>query len=335
MDDMRGQSLESLMALLHCGNNQSACGACQAIEAMCDESDAPYRYAEAFVRLLDSTSSLARNRGLTLISAVARWDRSGYLDGAIGKYLACLRDPKPITVRQCIQHMPRLARGKPQLQQQLADALANADFSGYAGSMRPLMEKDRQAALADIMALMADMHFPQRLETRVLYDSPWQTMYGDRVRMPGGNVIPTYHRLHLPQPSVSVVIRDNAGRYLLIRSKRYITGQEAWETPAGRVEPGEPPEDAARRECLEETGCSIGEMMRLCVQCPSDGVMDMTMYVYSARVSVVEGAGDPDEVAGIAWFTPEQVESMLKGGEITCGVTMLSLLYSLHFDART
>ena len=61
----------------------------------------------------------------------------------------------------------------------------------------------------------------------------------------------------------------------------------------------------------------------------------MTMYVYSARVSVVEGAGDPDEVAGIAWFTPEQVESMLKGGEITCGVTMLSLLYSLHFDVRT
>ncbi|MGN0971702.1 MAG: hypothetical protein ACI4OY_07070 [Aristaeellaceae bacterium] len=115
MDDMRGQSLASLMTLLHCGNNRAAHEACQAIEALCEESDTPYRYAEEFVRLLDSSSSLARNRGLALVAAVARWDRSGHLDGMIGKYLACLRDPKPITVRQCIQHMPKLARGKPQL----------------------------------------------------------------------------------------------------------------------------------------------------------------------------------------------------------------------------
>ncbi|MGN0764043.1 MAG: hypothetical protein ACI4MK_11670, partial [Aristaeellaceae bacterium] len=78
-----------------------------------------------------------------------------HLDGAIGKYLACLRDPKPITVRQCIQHMPRLVRSKPKLQQLLMDALAKADFSGYADSMRPLMEKDRRAALAEINAMMA------------------------------------------------------------------------------------------------------------------------------------------------------------------------------------
>lgn len=155
MEAMRGQSLEGLMALLHCGNNQAAHEACQAIEALCEESDAPYRYAEEYVRLLDSSSSLARNRGLALVAAVARWDSDGHLDGVIGKYLACLRDPKPITVRQCIQHMPKLARSKTQLQQMLADTLAEADFSGYADSMRPLLEKDRRAALAEIHAMTA------------------------------------------------------------------------------------------------------------------------------------------------------------------------------------
>ncbi|MGN0747867.1 MAG: NUDIX hydrolase [Aristaeellaceae bacterium] len=331
MDDMRSQSLEGLMTLLQGGNNQAAYAACQAIEAMCAESDAPYRYTDEFIRLLDSSSSLERNRGLALTAAVARWDWSGRLDGAIGKYLACLRDPKPITVRQCIQHMPRLARGKPQLQQQLADGLVQADFSGYAGSMRPLLEKDRMAALDEITAAMQEMNFQQRLEARVLYESSWETLYGDRVRMPGGGVIPTYHRLHLPQPSVSVVIRDGAGRYLLIRSKRYVTGQVAWETPAGRVEPGESPEEAARRECMEETGCDVGELTRLCVHCPANGNMDMTMHVFSARVSGENGEDDPDEVAGKAWFTPVQVEAMLQGGDITCGVTMTALLYSLHF----
>ena len=155
MDDICGQFLEPLMTLLHSGNNKVAYEACQAIETLCEESDAPYQYAEEFVRLLNSANSLERNRGLALVSAVARWDRSGLLDGAIGKYLACLQDPKPITVRQCIQHMPRLARGKPPFQQLMMDALAQADFSGYADSMRPLMEMDRRAALEKIRAMMS------------------------------------------------------------------------------------------------------------------------------------------------------------------------------------
>ena len=51
--------------------------------------------------------------------------------------------------------MPRLARGKPPFQQLMMDALAQADFSGYADSMRPLMEKDRRAALEKIRAMMS------------------------------------------------------------------------------------------------------------------------------------------------------------------------------------
>ena len=156
MDDVRAQSLEALKALLFSRNNQAAYAACQALEALCEESDAPYRYAEDFARLLDSPRSLKRDRELAL---VARWDRSGLVDGAIGKYLACLRDPKPITVRQCFQHMPMLAQSKPQLQQQWADVLANADFSGYMGSMLPLLEKDRQTVLANMLMLLAEMHF--------------------------------------------------------------------------------------------------------------------------------------------------------------------------------
>lgn len=51
--------------------------------------------------------------------------------------------------------MPKLARSRTQLQQQIADMLAEADFSGYADSMRQLLEKDRRAALAEIHAMTA------------------------------------------------------------------------------------------------------------------------------------------------------------------------------------
>lgn len=48
-----------------------------------------------------------------------------------------------------------------------------------------------------------------------------------------------------------------ADEVLLIRSKRYTVMRLEREIPAGRVEGGETKEDAARRECMEETGCMV------------------------------------------------------------------------------
>lgn len=48
-----------------------------------------------------------------------------------------------------------------------------------------------------------------------------------------------------------------ADEVLLIRSKRYTVMRLEREIPAGRVEGGEIEEDAARRECMEETGCMV------------------------------------------------------------------------------
>ena len=59
--------------------------------------------------------------------------------------------------------------------------------------------------------------------------------------------------------------------------------------------------------------------------------MDKTMQVFSARISGEESEGDPDEVAGKAWFMPVQAEAMLQRGAIICGVTMMALI-SQHSD---
>ena len=54
-------------------------------------------------------------------------------------------------------------------------------------------------------------------------------------------------------PSVAAIIRDDQNRLLLQRK----AGSEGWSLPAGAIEPSETPEEALRREVLEETGLKV------------------------------------------------------------------------------
>ncbi len=101
---------------------------------------------------------------------------------------------------------------------------------------------------------------PERLERKVIYESDWVELYSDKVRMPDGRVFDSYHKLHYPHESISVVIINEKDEIMMIQSKRYITSRLEWEIPAGRIEKNGTPEDASRRECLEETGCILKDL---------------------------------------------------------------------------
>jgi len=176
--------------------------------------------------------------------------------------------------------------------------------------------------------------FPQRLSTRAIYSSDWVELHLDQVRMPSGHMIDAYHRIHMPHESVSVVITNDKGEYLLIRSKRYITHRMEWEAPAGRIEYGESPEEAARREVQEETGCTISKLKYLCTTHPANGMSDLTMHVYLAKVETEGTQDDRDEVGGKRWVSAEKLKRMLSAGEMRCGVSLTSLMYALLFGEK-
>ena len=110
-------------------------------------------------------------------------------------------------------------------------------------------------------------------------------------------------------PSVAVMIRDGAGRLLLVRDRD--TG--LWQTVGGAMDPGEEPAEAAVREAREETGLVV-EPTRIigvhagplfCLTYPNG---DRVAYVgISFRAHVVGGAERPcgDEVDRLGWFERE------------------------------
>ncbi len=179
---------------------------------------------------------------------------------------------------------------------------------------------------------MNDPQMPERLAREVIYESDYVCLYADKVRLPSGHIIDRYHQIHYPKEAVCVVVFNEKDEVLLIRERRYTVGRLEWEIPAGKMEPGETKEEAARRECLEETGCTLKSLRFLCSQNPANGMSDCVCHCFAATVDTESPPLDTDEVASKQWFTRDAVLEMLRNNETRDGVSMLGLLYAFRFS---
>ena len=119
------------------------------IESGC--SPVVYSYFDTFAEMLDSKNSYVRTRAILLIAANAKWDIDNKIDEIIGRYLKCITDEKPITARQCIKVLPIIAKYKPDLKNDIENALRNINLLKYKENMQALITKDIQRALVDIV----------------------------------------------------------------------------------------------------------------------------------------------------------------------------------------
>ncbi|MEE4271840.1 MAG: 8-oxo-dGTP diphosphatase MutT [Thermoanaerobaculales bacterium] len=104
---------------------------------------------------------------------------------------------------------------------------------------------------------------------------------------------------------VAAVIRDGDGRILLARRPEGLHMGGLWEFPGGKVEPGETPEEAMRRELREELGVSskVGEPMTFAVH--TEPGMCIVLLFYSVALS--GSRPQPAEGQDIAWVAPENL----------------------------
>jgi len=78
-------------------------------------ADDVYPYWHIFQSKLQSDNSYQRSIGLMLIAENAKWDTENKMEDTIDEYLTLLNDEKPITIRQCIQSLGKIASCKPNL----------------------------------------------------------------------------------------------------------------------------------------------------------------------------------------------------------------------------
>ena len=97
---------ENIVAKLTAKDDKYACALADKIISESQETDEWYECFDDFASLLDHPKSLVRNRALSILAANAQWDEENRFDSIISGFLAHITDEKPITARQCINHLP-------------------------------------------------------------------------------------------------------------------------------------------------------------------------------------------------------------------------------------
>ena len=110
---------------------------------------------------------------------------------------------------------------------------------------------------------------------------------------------------------------DSKGNVLLVRQFRHAVGKELLELPAGSIDPGETPEQAAVRELREETGYKPGKLERLGGFYAAPGYC--TEYLHFFRATQFEKspltAEDTDEIEVVP-ISPADVPGLVASGQI-------------------
>ena len=190
--------------------------------------------------------------------------------------------------------------------------------------MRPSRRPGRDVYLLTMSS--SDRQEPGRLATDRVFTGKVFSVDRDRVRLPNGRETTVDVIRHAP--SAIIVPIPEPGHVVLIRQYRYAVNRWLWELPAGSVDEGETPEDAARRECHEEIGQLPDTVVRLGAMFPTPGYCDEEMFFFRVSgLSVPDHAAeaDEDEDIEVKVFTVKEARDMVRRGEIIDLKTVVGL----------
>ena len=176
-----------------------------------------------------------------------------------------------------------------------------------------------------------------RLSTRRVYTGRVLNLDIDTVRFPNGTAGELEMIRHPGASAVVPFLSDPAGddpQVMLIRQYRYAAEGYLYEVPAGRLDANEAPEECARRELREETGCEAQRVEHLVTIYTTPGFTDEKIHLFMAvGITRGEASREADEFIEVETMPLSRALSLVERGEIQDAKTALALLYSAGFRA--
>ncbi len=146
----------------------------------------------------------------------------------------------------------------------------------------------------------------------------------DEVELPDGG---TAVREVIRHPGAAVILPlADDGHVVMVRQYRYAIADHLLELPAGKLDPGEAPAAAARRELAEEVGLAARELVPLGSFFTAPGFSDELIHAFLARDLVpVAACPDADEFLVPEWLSPTELQDLVRGGRIRDAKTLAAL----------
>ena len=168
---------------------------------------------------------------------------------------------------------------------------------------------------------LSEIACPGLSPVETVHENPWFS-----VRNRGGYFTVEYHQHH-----VAVLPVVNGDSIAMVRVKRPVINDMTLELPAGGVEKGEDPVQAASRELAEEAGIVISDLSRYIPMPPiavSSTRMPGLSYVFSVDVSETEFAKrrpHDDEIHSVERIAISDIGNMMMRGQIYVSVPLAVL----------
>jgi ADP-ribose pyrophosphatase len=165
----------------------------------------------------------------------------------------------------------------------------------------------------------------RKLASRRIYDGRVLALDVDEVEEPGG--VRVVREVVRQRGSVAALAVHDDGQVVLIRQYRYPVDEAVWEVPAGRLDPGETPQEGARRELEEEVGLRAAHLEPMSVFYTTPGFCDERMHLFRATgLTPVPPRPEADERIEALTLSLEAARSMMARGEVREGKTLVALL---------
>lgn len=134
--------------------------------------------------------------------------------------------------------------------------------------------------------------------------------------------------------TVAILPIDSKGRIILERQFRPAINADIFEIPAGHIDKGETPRQAALRELEEETGYCAGKIVYMTKIYCSPGLLNEIQYIFLAS-SLKKGERhlDPMEDIKIKAVSVSEAEKMILHKKINDAKTITAILYLKAFKS--
>lgn len=168
-------------------------------------------------------------------------------------------------------------------------------------------------------------HFEKQLSSETIFEGRVITVTVDRVALENGDT--SVREVVHHNGGAGIAALNEKGEIYLVRQFRYAPGCELIEIPAGKLEKGEDPFEAAKRELGEEAGLAGGVWRDLGYIIPTCGYDSEIIYLYAAKELTPVGQHlDEDEFLSVFTMPLDEAAERVLSGEITDGKTVAAIL---------